>query len=179
MTEASKNNRGVRGNTLSFAWWTHPAQPFHLKFLNSRVSKRWRRGLWRHSTSFMSGGTFMWNRRGTNMQPVHEVNSLNTFLNRCCQSEEVEEVLGGDLIPDLSKRDVSLKPSGRILSDRAVCHLNQNPMCVIEALNGSFQMLLVCHRLWWKCGSLFFHSSFVCVLSLLNLNKYHLLLGFS
>lgn len=36
------------------------------------------------------------------MRPVHEVKSLNTFLNRVCQSEEeVNEVLGGDLTPDV------------------------------------------------------------------------------
>lgn len=87
---------------------------------------------------------------GTQKQQVHEVKSLNSFLNNFSQSEEQNEVLGGrsvaDLIPDVIN-GTRLEHTARILSDRAVCHLNENPLC------GG---LSTCsHCVWWQCGLLF------------------------
>lgn len=67
MTEASKHNRGGRGNTPSFCTANPPCTTFHLKFLTSRVSKKMKGG---RSASFKSGGTFNVDLEppGTNMQ---------------------------------------------------------------------------------------------------------------
>ncbi len=77
------------------------------------------------------------------MQLVRRVKPLNTLLNRYCQSVEAEEVLRGDLISNVSNRGRGLKRSGNTLSDRAVRHLNQNLLCVSEAMNGPFDMLSI------------------------------------
>lgn len=68
MTEASINNRGGRGSSLSSARWTHPEQP--------STWNSWPPESVKEEEEEEGEATFMW----TNMQPAHKVRLLNTPL---------------------------------------------------------------------------------------------------
>lgn len=69
MTEASINNRGGRGSSLSSAQWTHPEQPSTWNSWPPESVKE-------EEEEEEGEATFMW----TNMQPAHRVRLLNTPL---------------------------------------------------------------------------------------------------